>query len=135
MATTSTHARFRAAVEAADPEAAFELLADDVVFHSPAVFRPYVGKATVSALLRCVFDTFEDFRYTDELASDDGTAALIFQARVGDKEVEGMDLLRFGDDGLIADFTVMIRPASGLMQLLQEMGPKVKAAGVEPAPA
>jgi len=135
MASTAHHARFRAAVEAADIDAALACLAEDVVFHSPAVHRPYRGSASVSGLLRCVFDTLEDFRYTDELEAADGSAAMIFRARVGDRDVEGLDLLRFDDDGQIADFTVMVRPASGLMALLEAMGPKVKAAGVEPAAA
>ncbi|HEY6761686.1 MAG TPA: nuclear transport factor 2 family protein [Baekduia sp.] len=123
---------FRAGVEAGDVEAALEALGDDVVFHSPAVFKAYNGKATVSALLRIVFETFEDFRYTDELAGggDDPVHALIFRARVGDRELEGMDLLRIGPDGLVADFTVMIRPLSGLLALAQTLGPKVEAAGL-----
>jgi hypothetical protein len=123
---------FRAGVEAGDVEAALATLRDDVTFHSPAVFKPYEGKDTVSALLRIVFETFEDFRYTDELAGggDDPIHGLVFRARVGDRELEGIDLLRIGADGLVADFTVMIRPASGLMALAQELGPKVEAAGL-----
>jgi SnoaL-like domain len=123
---------FRAAVEAADIEAALATLAPDVVFHSPAVFKEYRGKETVSGLLRLVFETFEDFRYTDELAAQAGDPvhALIFRARVGERELEGMDLVRLGPDGLIADFTVMIRPLSGLIALAQALGPKVEAAGL-----
>ena len=120
---------FRAAVEARDMDAALELLADDVVFRSPAVFKPYEGKETVGTILRTVFGVFEDFRYTDELEGD-GVHALIFEARVGDRELQGMDLLRAGEDGSIAEFTVMVRPASGLMALAQQMGPALEAAGV-----
>src|SRR5262245_5048993 len=122
--------RFRAAVEARDIEAALATLHDDVVFNSPAVFKPYTGKDTVSALLRLVFETFEGFRYTDELAGggDDPVHGLVFRAHVGDRELEGIDLLRIGADGLIEGFTVMIRPASGLMALAAELGPKVEAA-------
>jgi hypothetical protein len=124
---------FRAGVEAGDVEAALATLADGVVFHSPAVFKEYRGKATVSGLLRLVFETFEEFRYTDELAGsgDDPVHALVFRARVGDRELEGIDLLRIGPDGLIADFTVMIRPLSGLIALAQALGPKVEAAGLQ----
>ena len=123
---------FRKAVEDGDIEAALATLHDDVVFHSPAVFKAYNGKETVSSILRLVFETFEDFRYTDELTSTPGDPvhALIFRARVGDKDLEGMDLLRIGADGLIADFTVMVRPLSGLIALAQAMGPKVEAAGL-----
>jgi hypothetical protein len=124
---------FRAGVEAGDIEQALGALHDDVVFHSPAVFKPYNGKETVSALLRLVFETFEDFRYTDEMdgGGADPVHGLVFRARVGDKELEGIDILRIGADGLVTDFTVMIRPASGLMALAQVLGPKVEAAGLK----
>jgi hypothetical protein len=72
---------------------------------------------------------FEDFRYTDELAGD-GVHALIFEARVGDRQVQGMDLIRADADGRIGEFTVMIRPASGLIALAERMGPALQAAGV-----
>jgi hypothetical protein len=124
---------FRAGVEAHDLDAALATLHDDVTFHSPAVHKAYRGKESVSALLRLVAETFEDLRYTDELAGsgDDPVHGLVFRARVGDRELEGLDLLRIGPDGLIADLTVMIRPLSGLIALAQALGPKLEAAGVQ----
>jgi hypothetical protein len=130
MSAVAAPAAFRAAVEAQDIEAAIATLSPDVVFHSPAVFHEYRGAETVGGLLRLVAQTFEDFRYTDELIGPD-THALIFRARVGERELEGMDLLRLGPDGLIADFTVMIRPLSGLVALAQALGPKVESAGLK----
>jgi ketosteroid isomerase-like protein len=124
----SGHA-FRAAVERGDLEAAVGLLADDVVFRSPAVFKPYEGRDAVATILRTVFGVFEDFRYTDELAGE-GVHALIFEARVGDRSLQGMDLIRADADGRIGEFTVMVRPASGLMALAERMGPALQAAGV-----
>ena len=123
---------FRAAVEAQDIDAATGLLADDVVFRSPAVFKPYEGRDAVTTILRAIFAVFEDFRYTAELEGD-GAHALIFEARVGDKTLEGLDLIRDDADGRIAELTVMIRPASGLMAVAERMGPALAAAGVEPA--
>src|SRR3954454_24051437 len=120
---------FRSAVERGDLDAAVDLLADDVVFRSPAVFKPYQGRETVETILRTVFGVFEDFRYTDELAGD-GIHALIFEARVGDRQLQGLDLIRADEDGRIAEFTVMVRPASGLMALAEQMGPALQAAGV-----
>jgi hypothetical protein len=120
---------FRAAVERGDLAGAVDLLADDVVFRSPAVFKPYEGRETVTTILETVFGVFEDFRYTDELAGD-GVHALIFEARVGDRQLQGMDLIRSDSDGRIGEFTVMIRPASGLMALGERMGPALQAAGV-----
>jgi len=123
-------ASFRRAVEGLDLEAAHELLAEDIVFHSPVTFHPFVGRETVARLLAIVADTFEDFRYTDELEAD-GAHALIFRASIDGRELEGIDLLRFDGDGLIADFTVMIRPMSGLVPFAQAMGEKVMAAGLQ----
>jgi hypothetical protein len=122
--------RFRAAVESGDIAAVPELLAEDIVFHSPVTFHPYIGREVVSQLLEVVFRTFEDFQYTDELEMDGGHA-LIFRTAVGGREIEGIDLFRLGEDGLIADFTVMLRPLSGLMPFAQVMAEKVGAIGLE----
>jgi hypothetical protein len=126
----ATAAAFRAAVERWDLDAIGPLLAQDIVFHSPVTFHPFIGRATVTELLRLVASTFEDFRYTDELAGED-THALIFRANVAGKELEGIDLLRFDRDGLIADFSVMIRPLSGLIPFAQAMGEKAERAGLQ----
>jgi hypothetical protein len=126
----STAAAFRAAVERLDVEAVRELLSPEIVFHSPVTFHPFVGRDTVMVLLSLVAQTFEDFRYTDELAID-GAHALVFRARVAGKELEGIDLLRFDERGLIDDFTVMVRPLSGLIPFAQAMGEKAAAAGLE----
>jgi SnoaL-like domain len=120
---------FRAAVERSDIGAASELFAPGIVFHSPVTFHPFVGRETVTQLLTLVAQTFEDFRYTDELVTD-GSHALIFKAAIEGKELEGIDLLRFDEQGLIADFTVMLRPLSGLIPFAQAMGEKAMAAGV-----
>jgi len=120
---------FRSAVEQGDMEAAVALLAEDVVFRSPAVFKPYNGRETVAKILRAVFDVLEDLRYTDELEGPE-VHGLLFEARVGDRELQGIDLLRRDADGQIAEFTVMIRPATGLIAVAERMGPTLEAAGV-----
>jgi hypothetical protein len=122
--------RFRAAVERQDVDAAHELFAEDIVFHSPATFHPFVGRETVMQLLCLVAETFEDFRYTDEFETE-AAHALVFRASIGGREIEGLDLLRLDDDGLIADFTVMLRPLSGLVPFAEAMGEKAVAAGLQ----
>jgi len=101
-----------------------DLLAPGVVFHSPVTFRPFIGRDVVAVVLGAVLETFADFAYTDEVA-DSAVHLLVFRARVGDREVEGIDLLRADEDGLIADFTVMVRPLSAAMALAQAMGAKL----------
>jgi hypothetical protein len=117
---------FRATVEARDVDAMAEALSPDVKLHSPMAHRPFEGRETVRKLFEALFATFEDFHYTDELEGADGTHALIFRAHVGDKQLQGLDLMRLGDDGLIHEFTVMVRPASGLMALAQALAPKIE---------
>ena len=111
---------FRNAVEAHDIGAVESILHPDVVFHSPAVHRPYSGRPTVLVLLGAVFDVFEDFRYVDQIG-DAPAEVLRFAARVGDREIDGIDLLRYDDDGLVTDLTVFIRPYSALAAVKDAM--------------
>jgi hypothetical protein len=114
---------FREAVEARDLQAVEALLAEDVVFTSPAVFKPYRGKALTAAILRGVMRVFEDFRYERELSGGDGRDhALMFRARVGDRELTGCDFIHLDEQGLIDELTVMVRPLSGLQALAAAMG-------------
>src|SRR3954454_11829581 len=119
----------RDAVEQADADAAVALLAEDVVFRSPAVFKPYEGRDAVGKILRAIFQVLEDFRYTDELEGD-GIHALVFEARVGDRSLQGIDLLRPDASGRMAVCTLMIRPASGSIAVAARLGPAVETAGV-----
>jgi hypothetical protein len=121
--------RFRHAVESGDIDGAIGMLAADVVFQSPVVFKPYVGRDAVGMLLRVVATVFEDFHYVSELhggaaggaGAEGGETALVFRARVGGKTLEGVDWLRVGGDGLVTHLTVFVRPMSGLMALAEAM--------------
>jgi SnoaL-like protein len=115
---------FRDAVLRGDLPAMVDALAPDVVFNSPVSFRPFEGSDAVGQVLGAVLETFEDFRYTGELAGDTAHA-LVFEARVGEKQVQGIDLLRFDAEGKIDDFTVLVRPLSATIALAEAMGPKV----------
>jgi hypothetical protein len=103
----------RDAIEAGDVSALASMLAEDVVFRSPAVYKPYQGRDTVLALLGVVAQVFENFRYAAEW-NDGPTTILLFEANVGDRELQGVDILEHNAEGLVEKFTVMIRPFSGL---------------------
>ena len=121
------HARFRRGVESRDVRVMMEAFADGAVLHSPITFRPFEGKEAIARLLGILMQVFQDFRYTDELTAEDGTKALIFRTRVGDRDVEGLDLIRFDEAGLIRDFTVMVRPRSAVEALLREVSSRLTA--------
>jgi hypothetical protein len=116
---------FKAAVLAGDHDAMVATLAPGVQFHSPVAFRPFDGRESTAGVLAAIMSVFEDFEYTDELRSGD-TVALMFRARVGEKSVQGLDYLRVGEDGLIEEFTVMLRPLSAIMAVAERMAPKVE---------
>jgi hypothetical protein len=121
---------FRAAAEIHDIDALLATLAPEVILHSPVSFAPYAGKETVGTLLRLVSEAFDGWECITETHGPGGVIGFVFRTRVGDRELEGMDLLRFNADGLIADLTVMIRPLSGLIALAQAIGPGLDAAGL-----
>jgi hypothetical protein len=120
--------RFRAAAEAKRFSAIEELFAEDAKFSSPVVFQPYEGLEVIAVILAAVVEVFEDFRYLDQLESGE-TAVLVFKARIGDREVDGVDILRFDADGKIREMMVMVRPMSGMNALAEAMQSRLAATG------
>ncbi len=95
-------------------------------FRSPMANSPYKSADAVVLVLGTVIEVFENFAYHRELSSDDGlNIVLEFSANVGDKQLKGIDLIRFDEQGKITEFEVMIRPLSGLQALGQEMGKRL----------
>ncbi|MDT7795497.1 MAG: hypothetical protein QOD59_4938 [Mycobacterium sp.] len=120
---------FRRAIETRDLDAAVALLREDVVFRSPVVFSPYHGREALRVILQAVMAVFEDFHYVREIGADDARDhALVFEARVGDKQIEGCDFIQLDEDGAIRSFTVMVRPMSGAVALAEAMKAQLSSA-------
>jgi SnoaL-like domain len=119
--------RFREAAEAKDFSVIDELFAEEVVFRSPVVYKPYEGRDAVAMVLGAVAQVFEDFRYSDQVETGDA-AALAFSARIGDRELDGVDFLHFAPDGRIDRMEVFIRPMSGVHALAEAMQKKLEEA-------
>lgn len=119
---------FRSAIETGATDRALELCSPEVVFNSPVVFRPYHGREVLSVILRAVTRVFEDFHYEREIGAEGASDyALLFRARVGDRELHGCDFLHTDRDGLIDEFTVMVRPRSAMLALAEAMQVEVLA--------
>jgi hypothetical protein len=118
---------FRRAAEAKDLELLSESLREDVVLHSPILFRGFEGREAVVTLLTHVIATFEDFRYVGEVA-DERTVVLRFKANVGDRQLEGIDFLELDEDGRVAELTVFMRPLSAVTAFNERM---MRRLGVE----
>lgn len=98
----------------------------DAVFRSPMANTAYTSAPALMLALSTVIEVFEDFTYHRQLATDDGlNIVLEFSARVGDKQLKGIDLVRFNEQGQITEFEVMVRPLSGLQALGTEMGARL----------
>jgi len=126
--TQHTIARWHEIVSSRDLSGLGEIIHSDAVFRSPVAHTPYQGREALTLALSTVIDVFQDFTYHREFFTDDGkNATLEFSAHVNGKQLKGVDLIKFDDDGLITEFEVMIRPVSGLMALGEEMGKRVGA--------
>ena len=108
------------------------IVAENAVFRSPVANTPYPGKQVVCVVLRGAMKVFEDFVYHRELYDEANSVCLEFAARVGDKQLKGIDLIKFDAEGKIIEFEVMVRPATGVMALGEAMkatvGPAIKTA-------
>lgn len=119
----ATLQRWHGLIDQMDMTTLQDLLHADVVFRSPMAHSPYPGAAVVATILGTVVQVFEGFTYHRQLASADGlNVVLEFSATVKGKQLKGIDLIRFDEQGKIVDFEVMVRPMSGLQALGEEMG-------------
>jgi hypothetical protein len=118
---------FRRAAEAKDVELMTETLREDVELHSPILFRGFEGRDAVGQVLTHVAATLEDLTYVDEL-HEGNTVALRFKARVGDRELEGIDFLELDDEGRVAVLTVFMRPMSALTAFNEQMAARLGVA-------
>lgn len=120
---SDTVARWHAYVESRDPAALDALLADEVVFRSPAVHTPQVGRAITARYLTAAMQVLgnDAFRYTGEWRAA-RSAVLEFRTEVGGFEVHGIDMIGWDDDGRITEFTVMVRPLKALHAVVAAMG-------------
>jgi hypothetical protein len=105
-----------------DPAQLRELLAEDVVFRSPAVFSPQVGRAATTLYLTAAISVLgPTLRYQDEWY-DESSAVLEFEADLDGVVVHGVDMMRWNTSGKLTSFTVMVRPVKGLQELMTRMG-------------
>ncbi len=115
-------------VKTQDAELLDEILADDVKFHSPFVWKPKEGKQITTTILTTVIDVFEEFQYVRKII-DDKNCMLEFEAKIGELNLRGVDIIKFGEDGKFTDFEVMIRPANALQKLGMEMSKRLAEKG------
>ena len=109
-------------VRTRDRELLQSLLTDDVVFRSPVVHAPQAGRALTTAYLEAALVVLgPNFQYHRQWFGTD-SAVLEFTTVVDDVEMHGVDIMTWGDDDRLVDFTVMVRPQKALTTLIERMG-------------
>jgi hypothetical protein len=124
-----TMATWHRLVETHDAAGLDALLADEAVFHSPVVHKPQVGKAITRKYLASAFQVFfnESFRYVRELRGE-REAVLEFTVELDGIAVNGVDMIKWDDEGRITEFKVMLRPLKAVNLIHQKMGAMLQAA-------
>ncbi|ASJ92418.1 nuclear transport factor 2 family protein [Porphyrobacter sp. CACIAM 03H1] len=112
-----------------DPAVLADLLADDAVFHSPVVHTPQAGKPVVMAYLVAASHVLgnDAFRYVRELVDGD-EMMLEFVTELDGISINGVDIIRFNENGTISDFKVMVRPLKAINKVWEMMGAQLAAA-------
>jgi hypothetical protein len=109
-------------IKAGDPEQLNDLLADEVVFHSPVMHQPQAGKPLVKMYLTAAFHVLlpNQFKYLRQVL-DGNQAVLEFQAEIDGLMINGVDMIECNDIGQITDFKVMLRPLKALSLVQEKM--------------
>jgi hypothetical protein len=112
-----------------DPALLADLLAEDAVFHSPVVHTPQAGKAIIMAYLVAASHVLgnDAFRYVRELV-DENEMMLEFVTELDGTHINGVDIIRFNEAGLISDFKVMVRPIKAINKVWEMMGAQLQSA-------
>lgn len=125
-AVAASLAAWHEMIERRNLDALESIVHPDAVFRSPMAINAYRPRPALLLVLKTVLTIFKDFTYDRQFASADGLSVVLeFSATVGDKQLKGIDMIRFDDAGRIVEFEVMVRPLSGLQALGAEMGARL----------
>jgi hypothetical protein len=104
------------------------LLADDAVFHSPVVHKPQVGKVLTRMYLLAAFQVFFNptFRYVREIVGE-RDAVLEFMLELDGISINGIDMIKWNDEGRITEFKVMLRPLKAINLIHEKMAAMLQA--------
>jgi len=125
---TDPIAQWHQLLKARDVRGLDALLADDVVFHSPVVHTPQVGKVITSRYLGAAFHVFggPSFRYVRQVVGE-RDAVLEFELELDGVHVNGVDMIRWNEAGRVVDFKVMLRPLKAVNLIHQKMAAMLQA--------
>jgi hypothetical protein len=122
--------RWEHIVKSRDMDLLDQLLADDVVFESPVVHTPQVGRAITRTYLVAALQvlTGPEFRYVGRWLSEQ-SAVLEFETQLAGLTINGVDIISWNSEDRINRFKVMVRPLKAINAVHQAMGRQLAASG------
>lgn len=128
MRMITTVEKWHELVKSRDAGGLDSLLANDVIFYSPVVHTPQVGKAVTTVYLTAALHVFgnDSFRYVREVIGE-SDAVLEFETEIDGITVNGVDMIKWNADGRIVEFKVMIRPLKAINLIHQKMAAMLSA--------
>lgn len=120
--------RWHKLVQTRDASELPALLSDDVIFYSPVVHTPQIGKAITTKYLTAALHVFfnDKFRYVREIVGE-CDAVLEFETEIDGIVVNGVDMITWNDEGEIIEFKVMIRPLKAINLIHHRMGEMLRS--------
>jgi SnoaL-like domain len=113
---------FRAAFETRDLDAWIGALAPDVVVHSPIIRTPFTSRDAVAELYGVLFNALGQLDISDEFAVGD-SHAFFWRVDIDGRWVEGADVVRHDEHGMICEITALIRPLADIAVFAAAVGP------------
>ena len=124
MSASPAPTPLRAAMEARDHDAVVAALAPDVVLWSPIFDKPFTGIDEASDLFAVLIEVLTPLEYLDEIPGD--PHILHFRAEIDGTELEGIDFLRFDEQGRVKEITVLFRPFKGVAAFIERDRPEAR---------
>jgi SnoaL-like protein len=122
---TTAISEYRAAIDAHDPEALAAACAPDLVFHSPITSTiQFEGRDEMLNLYRTVLEVYDEQHCVAEYESGN-TLVVHLHARIGNQELDEVQILRMNEQGKVREITMYVRPLPGLTALMAALAPKL----------
>lgn len=113
---------FLAALQTRDGTSAAAQLAEYVILESPIDVVPCVGREQVAKVVSEILDVVDEFTVT-HIISGDGYFAVVTNIRIGETEIDGIDLIGVNAAGKVASLSIHLRPMRAIVALHNRLAP------------
>ncbi len=102
------------------------VLDENVSMGAPPYWEKLRGRKLIHHLLGLIVHTIDGFTYHREWCNG-SELALEFTGRVGERELQGIDLISLNDNLLVQNLDVLMRPVNSVIALRDAIAPQMAA--------